>query len=181
MPLSKLIFCRILSSNDITSLPEGLFDKLTSLYRLDLSSNAIISLPKGLFAKLINLIRLCVPWNEQSLRTKFFLLPCFKFHIGARNNGCVFQIIATFFLFSTHGNLAGQMFSGHSFHENRYFGTNSKIMLSMWMPLCHKAADFVWDFSLRFTNWCFHRDLDSNDIASLPEGLFADLANLRSL
>ncbi|KAL9967826.1 hypothetical protein ACROYT_G026123 [Oculina patagonica] len=47
-----------LSSNRITSLPDGVFANLTNLDRLDLSSNQITSLTDGVFANLRSLRRL---------------------------------------------------------------------------------------------------------------------------
>ena len=41
-----------LDDNDLTSLPPGIFDKLTALVFLDLSGNALTSLPPGIFDRL---------------------------------------------------------------------------------------------------------------------------------
>lgn len=44
-----------LNGNDIKELPNGIFDKLTNLERLDLSANRLVTLPKGLLKNLNNI------------------------------------------------------------------------------------------------------------------------------
>jgi hypothetical protein len=54
----SLLRRRVLDGNELTLLPEGVFDGLTSLNMLILRSNRISSLPAGIFDKLTSLIAL---------------------------------------------------------------------------------------------------------------------------
>jgi Leucine rich repeat/Bacterial Ig-like domain len=53
-----------LSNNSISSLPEGIFNKLTQLTRLDMTSNLLSSLPEGIFDKLTKLTDLNISINR---------------------------------------------------------------------------------------------------------------------
>nr|UKB92862.1 variable lymphocyte receptor B [Lethenteron reissneri] len=53
-----------LSSNQITKLEPGVFDKLTNLKELKLYSNQLTALPEGMFDRLVNLQKLALNNNQ---------------------------------------------------------------------------------------------------------------------
>jgi Leucine-rich repeat (LRR) protein len=52
------------SANQLTTLPAGVFDALTALFKLDVSANQLTSLPAGAFDKLVNLASLSLDGNQ---------------------------------------------------------------------------------------------------------------------
>ncbi|GAA0785895.1 hypothetical protein GCM10008909_15320 [Hathewaya limosa] len=62
--LGKNVTSLDLVGNEITELPEGVFDNLTKLKKLDIHGNYIKKLPKGIFDKLTELTELHIGMND---------------------------------------------------------------------------------------------------------------------
>ena len=128
--------------------------KISNVSARDLSSNIIASLPEGLFADLTNLYRLWVLLNIISLPTKSFL------YFGTRR-----WIITSYFITYVKVQVQAWIFSRLIF-TTALWGNTTTICNSFFLG---------WEICF------FHRDLQKNAIASLPERLFANSSNLRSL
>ncbi|KOA75063.1 NEAT domain-containing protein [Clostridium botulinum] len=62
--LGKNVTALDLTGNEITELPDGVFDNLTKLKKLDIHGNYIKKLPKGIFDKLTELTELHIGMNQ---------------------------------------------------------------------------------------------------------------------
>ena len=141
-----------MSANDLTTLPDGVFDSLTALERLDLRPNGLMTLPAGVFDSLSALKRL-------HLRTKATLLPD------------VFDSLSALEYLNLNGSdlttLPANIFDGLPALEELDLSANDLTTL----------PDGVFDSLTALERL----DLTGNDLTTLPGGVFDSLSTLEYL
>ena len=143
-----------LTGNDLSSLPEGVFDGLSNLQRLSLHGNDLSSLPEGVFDGLSNLQVLDLGYNNLSS------LP----------EG-VFDGLSNLQVLELYGNnlssLPEEVFDGLSNLQSLYLSGNDLSSL----------PEEVFDGLSNLQYLYLHK----NQLSSLPEGVFDGLSNLQYL
>jgi len=167
-----------LSYNNLTSLPEGIFDKLVNLVYFDLSYNKLKSLPEGIFDKLVNLVVFDLSYNKlKSLPEGIFDnivnlegLYLNNNHIGSLPEG-IFDKLVNLVDFDLTYNKLKSLPEG--IFDNL---VNLKGLYLSWNFL-DSLPEGIFDnlVNLKYLNIYY------NKLTSLSEGIFDNLVNLEEL
>ena len=143
-----------LSKNNLSSLPEGIFDKLVKLTKLNLSYNKLTSLPKGIFDNLINLKRLYLNNNNiSSLPHNIFDNLVRMEYLDIRGTDLI--------------SLPSGIFDSLAMLSVLHLSENNLISLPSGI------FDNLMNLKRLYLN--------NNNISSLPHNIFDNLVNLESL
>ena len=152
-------FYRKLEANNITFLPEGLFDNLMNNFAIFHCTHLLCKDR----AHLKNGELSCIVWPN--LCNKITLMSrCFYRKLEANN--------ITFLPEGLFDNLMNNFAIFHCTHllcKDRAHLKNGELSCIVWPNLCNKIT---------LMSRCFYRKLEANNITFLPEGLFDNLINL---
>ena len=191
-----------LQGNRISSLPAGIFDGLTSLWRLHLEGNRISSLPAGIFDDLTNLGLLYLSGNEiVSLDADLFenntgllYLLLHRNMISSLPAGIFDDLTGLFFLALSYNNLSSldaDLFDGLTGLGYLYLNNNdiSSLNANLFDGLDALTVLYLNNNDISSLNANLFDGLDAlqelylynNMISSLPAGIFGDLTALTIL
>ena len=167
-----------LSSNDLSALPEGVFDDLSSLERLTLSSNDLSALPEGVFDDLSSLEILDLSGNDLSALPEGVFDDLTNLKQLSLSHNDLSEWPES--VFNDLSSLEWLSLHGNDLSElpeGALDGLTNMERLFLYQNALSKLPEGVFDklSNLRVLY------LWGNDLSALPEGVFDDLTNLESL
>ena len=167
-----------LSSNDLSALPEGVFNDLSSLEILTLYSNDLSALPEGVFDDLTNLERLDLSGNDFSTLPEGVFDDLTNLKQLSLSGNDLSEWPES--VFNDLSSLEWLSLHGNDLSElpeGALDGLTNMERLFLYQNALSKLPEGVFDklSNLRVLY------LWGNDLSALPEGVFDDLTNLESL
>ena len=167
-----------LSSNDLSALPEGVFNDLSSLEILTLYSNDLSALPEGVFDDLTNLERLDLSGNDFSALPEGVFDDLTNLKQLSLSGNDLSEWPES--VFNDLSSLEWLSLHGNDLSElpeGALDGLTNMERLFLYQNALSKLPEGVFDklSNLRVLY------LWGNDLSALPEGVFDDLTNLESL
>ena len=164
-----------MEDNDLVTLPDGIFDQLSSLTRLDLDGNDLVAVPDGIFDQLSSLTSLFLSGNAFSaLPDGIFDQLSSLTWLGLAGNafstlpdGIFDQLTSLTWL-----GLAGNAFSSHP--DGIFDQLTSLTSLDLAGNAFSTLPDDIFDQLTSLTVL----DLADNDLDTLPDGIFKNLTQL---
>ena len=167
-----------LSSNDLSALPEGVFNDLSSLEILTLYSNDLSALPEGVFDDLTNLKQLSLSGNDLSALPEGVFDDLTNLKQLSLSGNDLSEWPES--VFNDLSSLEWLSLHGNDLSElpeGALDGLTNMERLFLYQNALSKLPEGVFDklSNLRVLY------LWGNDLSALPEGVFDDLTNLESL
>ena len=167
-----------LSGHSFTSLPTGLFDNNTSHTHLHLNSNGMTALPDNIFDKLISLTTLLFSGNNlPSLPDGIFDKNTLLKHLGLRSNGIGSLRSDVFDPLTNLETLSLRNNKLTSLSADVFGELTNLTSLSLQYNRLTALPSNIFDSNTNLTTL----NITNNKISSLPAGLFSNLTNLTGL